>query len=100
MTFGSPPSDQPLVSHDDWPGGAFRVSSRIWPLFRDGYGSCRRVVLGSEQDALAEQGQSGAFFPDPSDKPPSPQVCNSSAPLEARLLAEMERRRRRHGRRN
>ena len=37
-------------------------------LFRDGYGSCRRVVLGGEQDALAEQGQSGAFFADPSDK--------------------------------
>jgi hypothetical protein len=26
------------------------------------------VVLGGDQDALAEQGQSGAFFPDLSDK--------------------------------
>ena len=51
------------ISAEESPAGL-----RIWSLFRDGYGSCRRVVLGGEQDALAEQGQSGAFFPDPSDK--------------------------------
>jgi hypothetical protein len=36
------------------------VSFGIWPLFRDGYGCRRWLGPGGEQDALAEQRESGS----------------------------------------